>query len=76
MQLVNSPVFGQECSSDEVDFRWHTGVDMAKLKRYGPLRLTQIKTRGSVSYGISGIQLIFEHGIESPIVDASRPAAE
>ena len=49
---------------------------MATLKRYGPLRLKSVRTRGSLTYGVSGIQLIFEHGVESPVVDASRPAAE
>ena len=49
---------------------------MATIKRHGPLKLIQIKTRGSLTYGISGIQLIYEHGVQSPVIDASRPGAD
>lgn len=78
--VTTTPCFGQECPPHEVDFRWYLGNDMGTLKRlterHGrPLRLRKIRTRGSLTYGISAIQFIFDHGVESPVVDADRPGA-
>ena len=76
IELHNSPVFGAEITPIEVDYRWHMGADMATIKRRGFLKLCQIRVRGSLTYGLSGLQLIFEHGVTSPVIDASRPGAD
>ena len=47
-----------------------TADDLQRLDLKKPLKLTTIKTRGS-SYGLVGIQLIFEGGIESTIFDTA-----
>ena len=50
---------------------------MATLKNKGPARIVAVRTRGSLTYGISGIQLIFDHeGLASPVIDAGRQGTD
>ena len=68
--------FGQENAANDYDFRWPSIEQLQALNLTKPPKLTEIKTIGiSGDDGLCSIQLIFEGGIQSPLIDAKSAKA-
>ena len=68
------PLFGQ--AYDEVndpDFRWPPLADLSEMSLGKPPVLQEIITCGNTTafYGLSTIQLVFEGGLHSPVINSN-----
>ena len=63
----------KELKDSEIDFIWPTEKDLQKMKL--PLKLKEIRTRGVTNSCLTGIQLVFHNGIESPVFDTQHENA-
>ena len=70
VSLKDLPFAGGDkpAASDET-FRWPTLEDLKALKLSEPLKLTEIRVKGTVGGSLSAIQLVFQNGTESPLFD-------
>ena len=74
--LVDLTRFGKEKTQIDTDFRWPTLLQLKKLNLSGPPKLKEIRTCGESDSGLTTIQLIFEDGLESELIDCENANAE
>ena len=69
--IKDTALFGSK-QGDDTEFRWPTQADLEKLNLSKPPKLTQIITSGSSDGYLARIQLKFEGGIDSPLIDSQH----
>lgn len=70
--LKDLPAFKKPLDDSRITFRWPKMEDIQALQLTEPLKLTAIRVRGEHGL-ITGIQLVFKNGIESPLF--TKPGA-
>ena len=68
------PLFGEQVNESQTDFYWTVKDDYEKLDIDKLIRLKEVRIAGGVDDQLgplSGIQLVFTRGIESPLYASS-----
>ena len=65
-------MFGEDAGEDKVNFHWTAQEDYEKRGLKKQIKLQEIKLAGANTPGLTGIQLIFTDGIQSPVILANR----
>ena len=58
-------------SENEINFSWTAQADFERLGLEKPVKLQKLKLAGGSQQGLTAIQLVFNDGIESPLIKTS-----
>lgn len=73
MEVKQLPLIGKSIKQKQINFKWPSEKDLIEHDFETAPRLLKVKSKGVERSELTGLQMIFEKGIESTFVDAKHP---